>query len=114
MLYLGVVLLEASWSEQYETTQVGGLLCHAACDSIDEQGGAPKAVPHCPHSVGLLSTAVASAAAPLAFLAAVSVVAVGPAIPSYPSDKEKQLMPVHAAIQVLLHNKVCPWLSSHC
>ena len=57
MLYLGVVLLEASRSEKDEAGEVGGLPLQAAGHSIYQQGGASQAVPHSPQPVGLLGLA---------------------------------------------------------
>lgn len=60
VVYLGVVLLEASRREEDEAGEVGGLPLQAPGDSIDEQGGASQAVPHSPQPVGLplLATAL--------------------------------------------------------
>lgn len=59
MVYLGVVLLEASRGEEDEAGEVGRLPLQAAGDSINEQGGASQAVPHSPQPVGLMLLATA-------------------------------------------------------
>lgn len=58
VLYLGVVLLEASRSEKDEAGEVGGLALQAACHSVYQQGGTSQAVPHSPQPVRLLRLAV--------------------------------------------------------
>lgn len=72
-MYLGVVLLKASRSEQDEASEVCGLALKAPGDSIDEQGGASQAVPHSPQPVGLLLLAAGQLLVPTAAAAASAV-----------------------------------------
>ena len=135
MAYLGVVLLEASRSKKDEASEVGGLALQASGDSIDQQGGAPQAVPYGPQPIGLplfaigllplCATAAAAPAACLATLLAFHPEKVGStrvrdaAEPEKPSSSStakwwyKAKATVHIGVHLHAHCKVVVQCQSH-